>query len=103
MQIFLIIFGLVLLFFTTIEFFLYIADKDDAAQTMAGIASVALFFIGLLSFGAGCENKPTINDVIDGKAKIVTYEVKTIDIETNDTITSTKKEWEWIKPKYEYD
>ena len=101
MQIFQIIFGLVLLLFTAIEFCLYVADKDDAAHAMAGIASVALFFLGLGFFGAGCENKPTIDDVIDGKAKIVTYKVKTIDIETNDTITSTKKVWEWIKPRYE--
>jgi hypothetical protein len=101
MQTFLIIFGLVLMVYTAIEFCLYIADKDDAAQTMAGIASVALFFIGLLSFGAGCENKPTINDVIEGKAKIVTLEVKKINIETNDTITTIDKHWEWIKPKYE--
>ena len=101
MQTFFTIFGLVLMIFTVIEFCLYFADKDDAAHTMAGIASVTLFFLGLAFFSAGCENKPTINDVIDGKAKIVTYEIKTIDIETNDTITSTKKEWEWIKPKYE--
>lgn len=101
MQTFKIIFGLVLIVYTIIEFCLYISDKDDAAQTMAGIASVALFFLGIGFFGAGCENKPTINDVIDGKAKIVTYEIKTIDIATNDTITSTKKDWEWVKPKYE--
>ena len=101
MQTFNIIFGLVLIVYTLIEFCLYVADKDDTAQTMAGIASVVLFFLGVAFFGSGCENKPTIDDVINGKAKIVTYEVKTIDIATNDTITSTKKEWEWIEPKYE--
>lgn len=101
MQIFLTIFGLVLIFFTVIEFFLYVSEKDDAAQVMAGIASVALFFVGLWSFGAGCQNKPRIDDVIEGKAKIVTYEVKKIDTETNDTITTLDKHCEWIKPKYE--